>query len=1128
MGSRLLTWVILALTCATCPLYIVDASLINLVKADADEKAEMFKQVLVSSDDANEDDGTSSVGSVTADGTVSSARGGTELMSEGLTARLPASLLERFNLIKSRVREVSKDKPNILWLHDLPNDPESAHFANPASLKRFEKIVFVSSWQQQVYEQMHGKLPANKAVVIRNAIVPFPKSRRTKTGDEPLRLIYHTTPHRGLEILIPVFETLYDAHNGRIILDVYSSFSMYGWAQRDEPYMHLFKRCKDHPGCNYHGAVSNHEVRKALTGAHIFAFPSIWPETSCLAAIEALSAGVEVVCSSLAVLPETTGGFASMYEFTDDKKIHAERFSKALNKAIEQYWTSAKRKQRRKQQVFASVLYSWGEIGFSGRSDEWIQLLGQAHEDYTDTHKITALLADANVDESFTAHIDTLCVAARTHEVAPRVTHMPAGMQHWKQPQEQAMMLYEKVLKLDPKNKFALLAFGNMLWQLGESTKTPAGTERGIEMLEFALDEADALTPSPLDLDSDAYYGAAVRSGFYREQHNGADIAYMNFGRAERSNAARDDCWTIYYATSVPHFPESDQHAARYLHNYRENIAGLLTRDDLYCQNIGSVANPFPIAFYYDGLNYRDELSKWVQLKTVVWPELLYRSPALTLEEDTEYVNSRAAFAVTKELRSRRVKVGVVSSFFSKESSIWGNFGHTLQALQRSSELEVSFIYYPRSVIRAEDDKLSLHPQRNIHLVTMNDLASVHKNHVMIERHRFDVLLYLDLYMTPEMHNLAVAKLAPTQVVTHGHPVTSGIPSSIMDYFLSWSTAEQKDNKTRQSFYTEELYAIDSKGESWEYFKPRTSKNETSIVSGTSVSFSHFTRENVLDFMPESEHLKLRKAKRWYFCAQAAFKYHFTFDKILGEIVRNDPDGAVILMQLMDPSLKRLHSKVVERLETIGKVDMDRVVFVPRLTHDKLMAMYKLSDLVLDSVYFGGDTTTREAFEVGAVVITLPGKTLGQRWTRAYYEIMSGHHDTENIIQNNYTDFERKYVASTPKEYVDLAVGHAKNISEMTTTERKALRISVRTAMKTKILGNKGAAELWAGALKDIASRPRLWHWRMTKKKLEQFGSGFKGVEANTASSDSTVTNPAKTKKPQATSSFWTWSKNEL
>jgi glycosyltransferase involved in cell wall biosynthesis len=258
------------------------------------------------------------------------ARGGTELMQERLHRSLPADLLEKFQIIPSRVRDLDPDKKKILWLHDLPGDPESEHLKDSEKRKRFDKIVCVSDWQMQLYNVMSG-LPYGETVVIKNAINPI--EIESKPFDGTIRLIYHTTPHRGLEILVPVFEELSNTHKD-IHLDVYSSFSIYGWEQRDEQYKHLFERCKNHPQITYHGAVPNEEVREALKKSHIYAYPSIWPETSCLSVIEAMSAMNIVVCPNFAALPETCANFAMMYPWNENKNMHAVQFAHTLSHAI--------------------------------------------------------------------------------------------------------------------------------------------------------------------------------------------------------------------------------------------------------------------------------------------------------------------------------------------------------------------------------------------------------------------------------------------------------------------------------------------------------------------------------------------------------------------------------------------------------------------------------------------------------------------------------------------------------------------------------------------------------------------------------------------------------------------------
>lgn len=214
------------------------------------------------------------------------SKGGTELMREGLEKRLDPSLIEDFQIIPSRVRELDETKIRVLWLHDLPGDPESDHLRNGGHDK-FHQLVFVSNWQMQQYVAYYN-IPWSKCIVIENAIVPIERELIDKPKDK-IKIIYHTTPHRGLELVVPVFEKLYETHDN-IELDVYSSFKIYGWEQRDTQYAELFERCEKHPKINYHGTVPNEEVRKAVGSAHIFAYPSIWVETSCISLMEAMSA----------------------------------------------------------------------------------------------------------------------------------------------------------------------------------------------------------------------------------------------------------------------------------------------------------------------------------------------------------------------------------------------------------------------------------------------------------------------------------------------------------------------------------------------------------------------------------------------------------------------------------------------------------------------------------------------------------------------------------------------------------------------------------------------------------------------------------------------------------------------
>jgi UDP-glucose:(glucosyl)LPS alpha-1,2-glucosyltransferase len=308
------------------------------------------------------------------DGTYTKSKGGTELMNEALHERVDNELLNKFHIIKSRVRESDDlnddSKKNILWLHDTWNDPEAKHLEDEDNRKKFSKLVFVSNYQLSTYNMGLG-VPYSESIVLKNAIDPIALSKNDKPSDQ-IRLIYHTTPHRGLNIVYAAVSKLAEMFGDKIHLDVYSSFEAYGWKERDKPFEGLFEDIRNHPNMTYHGFKSNAVVRRALIESHIFAYPSIWPETSCIAAIEAMSAGLEVICPNYAALPETTGGFARMYQWTENMDDHANIFVNQLYGAINQLIDKDDNLYRKLviQKNWIDNFYNWDL-----RSAEWTYML---------------------------------------------------------------------------------------------------------------------------------------------------------------------------------------------------------------------------------------------------------------------------------------------------------------------------------------------------------------------------------------------------------------------------------------------------------------------------------------------------------------------------------------------------------------------------------------------------------------------------------------------------------------------------------------------------------------------------------------------------------------------------------
>lgn len=260
------------------------------------------------------------------------AFGGTEIAKRKLAKIISPDLLENTQIICSRIRELQNDKIRIFWCHDLPEDPESSKLKDKEFRDQFHFFIFISNWQYQQYRTVLGFEYSNRCLVIESGFDPIEVDWSKKQVNEKINLIYTSTPQRGLEILYPVVDAL-SQHYPDIHLDVFSSFKIYGWEERDKSYQPLYDKISAHSNMSYHGFVDNETLKKTLVESHIFAYPCIWTETSCRAMLESMSAGVFCVHPNLGALFDTSGNLNFMYQADSDLNIHANIFYGVLASA---------------------------------------------------------------------------------------------------------------------------------------------------------------------------------------------------------------------------------------------------------------------------------------------------------------------------------------------------------------------------------------------------------------------------------------------------------------------------------------------------------------------------------------------------------------------------------------------------------------------------------------------------------------------------------------------------------------------------------------------------------------------------------------------------------------------------
>ena len=290
--------------------------------------------------------------------------GGGDNQLRFLLKYLPDENFKDINLILNSTNHdlIEKDKINVLWVHHFVNQKEIQNLSSKEYVEKLDWIVFNSNWNFEKYVYQF-KIPESKSIVIRNAIEKIDFEKKPK---DKISLIYHTTPWRGLVHLLKIFKNLNLAN---VELNVCSSTIIYGKKFDDQlgkKYENIFNECKNTKNVNYFGYLENKKVIDLLKKTHIFAHPSIWPETSCIAAIEAMAAGCEVVSTNLGALYETCSPFGTFVGFDRNWDNLEKRYSKVLLKSIKNYWSSENQNKMKMQSEAINATYSWDV-----RSIEW-------------------------------------------------------------------------------------------------------------------------------------------------------------------------------------------------------------------------------------------------------------------------------------------------------------------------------------------------------------------------------------------------------------------------------------------------------------------------------------------------------------------------------------------------------------------------------------------------------------------------------------------------------------------------------------------------------------------------------------------------------------------------------------
>ena len=299
--------------------------------------------------------------------------GGSENQLRLLLEHLPDESFKSINLILNNTDPslLEKDMINVLWMQHFVNQEEAKNLGSKDYVNKLDHIIFNSNWNFEKF-QYQFKIPESKSLVIRNAIKKINFQEKPK---DKINLIYHTTPWRGLTNLLKIFKNL---NLENVQLNVCSSTKIYGKKFDNilgEKYKNLFEECKNTKNVNYFGFIDNNKIIKLLEKTHIYSYPSIWPETSCISAIESMAAGCEIVTTNLGALYETCSPFGTLVSFDRNLDNLEKKYAEVLSNSIHNFWSEENQKKLKLQQETINNLYSWNKRAF-----EWKKFFNEARK----------------------------------------------------------------------------------------------------------------------------------------------------------------------------------------------------------------------------------------------------------------------------------------------------------------------------------------------------------------------------------------------------------------------------------------------------------------------------------------------------------------------------------------------------------------------------------------------------------------------------------------------------------------------------------------------------------------------------------------------------------------------------
>jgi len=195
---------------------------------------------------------------------------------------------------------------NYVWSHDI-FIPEAINRGLP--LDNINKYICLSPWHVDFFSKHHS-VPTDQIYIQGNGLDLSRYDRRHSIEKDPYRLIYSSSPDRGLLTLLQMF-TGWKQEFSQLNLHIFYGFDNWKKAikHRNTPdevrTLEMIESLMEQPGVTYHGRISQARLAEEQMKTSLWVYPTTFTETYCITATECMLAGAVPICTTVAALATT-------------------------------------------------------------------------------------------------------------------------------------------------------------------------------------------------------------------------------------------------------------------------------------------------------------------------------------------------------------------------------------------------------------------------------------------------------------------------------------------------------------------------------------------------------------------------------------------------------------------------------------------------------------------------------------------------------------------------------------------------------------------------------------------------------------------------------------------------------